>query len=810
MEHYERIKRYISYKAGADQAEDLTQQVFLKANEHMDSFRNESSLYTWLHSIATNTIINEAARSYHSKELLVDGKYTHSRFVTTDFTKEVDFQIDLGTSLSKLDQIDQEILTLRYVADYSFRDIAKILKLNEGMIKVRLYRCLGKMKNDLDSWHVATPFNPKQYIIMVHMLEKQQGGQEVEQVTDDLLHEFRNNFKRITTALNYTPKQKVPYEIYPDKVSLNEALCNPSYSNIIGSPLNQKVQMVSPLNPGPYSNYKTVVRCSMELYAGVLVRQINPGLPRWLTLGVGMYVGFARPRDVMQKRLHSIFLENNGLPSFEQIRGTTSDSHLSGSDRNNLSYTMIDFIITRYSLDVLHRLIREPSNYEGIFQRTLVQFEEDWLQFVKEQYIYNSQQPQQLAEIVLPVETEETAVLTLLLRDNASASVKYRNHTFQKHARLFEKQNPGVKVNIVKIPAETFWSDVTKRIEENKPADLIFGSYNPELARQGFFADLLPFYKADKMSPGDIFKPLTDLASVNGQLTGIPMSPQQLALVYNKDWFEKAGIAFPDETWTWEHFFKMTPQLQAAKQTKGKSVYGGTIALDVVLFESLIYSRGQLLVSIDRSKTTGYMNTREVAEAAILITQQLHSNKSIKRVENSVAASLTELTYNNTAMAIIRNDAYTFLEKDPKTTKGKFGVAPLPHLENGIRSNATYLNTISIANASVQKELAWDFVKSVIVNSDSPFHKDWAEQELLTSKAAIQKTGHNTHAGLKVLYDEMSYARKPILYENIRLSSLVNSRTLLPIIPLQTVDDMQAKLTEMTEQIDKQLSKQVP
>jgi RNA polymerase sigma-70 factor (ECF subfamily) len=122
----------------------LTQQVFLKPNQSLDSFQNKSSLYTWLYSIATNTIINEAKRSYHTKELLADWKTGCSRFMTPDFTKEVDFKIDLGTSLNKLDRIDQEILTLRYVADYSFRDIAKLLKMNESSLKNRMYRFLAK------------------------------------------------------------------------------------------------------------------------------------------------------------------------------------------------------------------------------------------------------------------------------------------------------------------------------------------------------------------------------------------------------------------------------------------------------------------------------------------------------------------------------------------------------------------------------------------------------------------------------------------------------------------------------------------
>ena len=162
MEHYDRIKRYIAYKAGNDQAEDLTQQVFLKASQSLNSFQNKSSLYTWLYSIASNIMVNEASRAYRAKEVPVGQETRFSRFITTDFTKEVDFKIDLGTSFNKLDRIDQEILTLRYIADYSFRDIAKLLKLNESMIKNRMYRCLGKMRNDLENWHIAAPFNPKQ------------------------------------------------------------------------------------------------------------------------------------------------------------------------------------------------------------------------------------------------------------------------------------------------------------------------------------------------------------------------------------------------------------------------------------------------------------------------------------------------------------------------------------------------------------------------------------------------------------------------------------------------------------------------
>jgi len=276
MEHYDRIKRYIAYKAGTDQAEDLTQQVFLQAHQSLNSFQNKSNLYTWLYSIASNLMINEARRAYRTKELPVGQETTFSRFIITDFTKEVDFKIDLGTSLHKLDQIDQEILTLRYIAGYSFRDIAKLLKLNESAIKNRMYRCFGKMRNDLESWHIAAPFNPKQYIHMVNMLETGQSGPEFQKVTDDFTAILRQNFRRITSALNFTPHTKIAYEIFPDRESMLPMLPegHPSKKTSTGNfgKLNV-VKIVSPLNPGV--NYHDIVRQSLALYSMTLAKTIE-------------------------------------------------------------------------------------------------------------------------------------------------------------------------------------------------------------------------------------------------------------------------------------------------------------------------------------------------------------------------------------------------------------------------------------------------------------------------------------------------------------------------------------------------------
>jgi RNA polymerase sigma-70 factor (ECF subfamily) len=148
-EYQPKIYRHISRLYGESEASDLTQTVFLKINRSLDSFRGESSLATWIYRIAANT-----ARDY--------ADLSSTRRIKNELSIE---DIDSTNSLrdSSLPDPDQIIIVdemnscIRDIVDqlpYNYRsvlllsefdgftnpEIAEILGINVGTVKIRLHR----------------------------------------------------------------------------------------------------------------------------------------------------------------------------------------------------------------------------------------------------------------------------------------------------------------------------------------------------------------------------------------------------------------------------------------------------------------------------------------------------------------------------------------------------------------------------------------------------------------------------------------------------------------------------------------------
>ena len=112
-----------------EDAEELTQDIFLKAFSSLDRFGGRSSFSTWLYRIAYNTAVSHARRT-RPKHCGID-----DRRLAALPDSEAD----------RLDPEERALVTLFYYEDRSVGECAAITELSEGNVKVRLHRIRKKL-----------------------------------------------------------------------------------------------------------------------------------------------------------------------------------------------------------------------------------------------------------------------------------------------------------------------------------------------------------------------------------------------------------------------------------------------------------------------------------------------------------------------------------------------------------------------------------------------------------------------------------------------------------------------------------------
>jgi RNA polymerase sigma-70 factor, ECF subfamily len=153
-EQYARpIYRYLHSIVGnqAD-AEDLTSQVFLKALEDLDKFRNQGGFRAWLFTIARSKAMD--AYRKRRRELPLDEVNLPSRepdpLATAIHQDEVD---RMRKRIHALPEAEQELIRLRFVAGLGFAEIGTVLKRSEGAVKKELYRLLDRLGEQMEDDH---------------------------------------------------------------------------------------------------------------------------------------------------------------------------------------------------------------------------------------------------------------------------------------------------------------------------------------------------------------------------------------------------------------------------------------------------------------------------------------------------------------------------------------------------------------------------------------------------------------------------------------------------------------------------------
>ncbi len=126
--------------AGPDAAEELTQDVFVRAWQKLALFRGESSFATWLHRLAVNVIIERFRTLGTARErFLADGE-TVLDGAPARPTRHMDLSMDLQAAIAQLPHGARQVFVLHDVEGYKHEEIGDLLGVSPGTSKSQLHR----------------------------------------------------------------------------------------------------------------------------------------------------------------------------------------------------------------------------------------------------------------------------------------------------------------------------------------------------------------------------------------------------------------------------------------------------------------------------------------------------------------------------------------------------------------------------------------------------------------------------------------------------------------------------------------------
>jgi len=169
----------------------------------------------------------------------------------------------------------------------------------------------------------------------------------------------------------------------------------------------------------------------------------------------------------------------------------------------------------------------------------------------------------------------------------------------------YEATHPGQKVNTLYVNSDNTLQKVLTAVRGGSPPDIayLYGSWAPNVAQIPQVVNLTQAVQRPGVNWNDFWTGERAVATVNGKVIGIPALVDNLAVVYNKTLFAKAGLQPPGPGWTWADFVADAKKLTnpAIKQFGTAYVTPGTE--DTVWhWEPLLWEAGGQLLTPDNKK----------------------------------------------------------------------------------------------------------------------------------------------------------------------------------------------------------------
>ena len=282
----------------------------------------------------------------------------------------------------------------------------------------------------------------------------------------------------------------------------------------------------------------------------------------------------------------------------------------------------------------------------------------------------------------------------------------------------FERQNPGIKVRF------SHFEDYPNRVLLSHAGgigpDVIREGYETAMAwtRRGLNLPLDRFIDGpDGIDRKDFIPVLWDGMKWQGKTWAVPQDINILGLFYNKELFDKAGLAYPDETWTWKDLKNAGDKLTIDRDGDGRPEQKGLeMAWNGGTYRPFLYEAGGQFWDGDKA----VFDSPEAVEALEFYRSLMKSYTLTRSTEGRGGLGPDKFFQNGTVAMYIDGSWMT-----PSISKGapnlKFGVAPLPRGSKALSVSGSCV--WGIDKDTKHPEEAWKLLK--FLSSEWALKKYW-------------------------------------------------------------------------------------
>ena len=132
-----------------EDANDVVQNVFIKAWNSLDSFRNESKIYTWLYRISVNESLDFMRKQKTQHQLYTDNSPVADTLLADKYFDGSRAEALLQAAIAQLPDVQRLVFTMRYYDDMKYSEMSNILDTTEGALKASYHIAVKKISEYL-------------------------------------------------------------------------------------------------------------------------------------------------------------------------------------------------------------------------------------------------------------------------------------------------------------------------------------------------------------------------------------------------------------------------------------------------------------------------------------------------------------------------------------------------------------------------------------------------------------------------------------------------------------------------------------